>query len=224
MPRAQLTSEELDLMRLRLSRAALRIYRAEGLDAISFRRLAEAEGISHTLPYRYFENKEALLARVRIEVVNALDAFLLEREPPRRGTLAGVRRVVDGFVEFARQYPQDYLLIFTTHQPPPTDYPELLAARQRVFERAVQAVQACVDSGEAVGDAREIAHSVWICLHGLMTLHVANQLVHGYGLDQLVDPVMDRVLFSAAAGRASKPVLRRGRHAAARTPRSVAAK
>ncbi|MGQ0697382.1 MAG: TetR/AcrR family transcriptional regulator [Panacagrimonas sp.] len=204
MPRAQLTVDELETMRSRLSEAALEIYRREGLEALSFRRLAEAAGISHTLPYRYFENKEALLARLRTDAVRRFEHFVRAREPALGAPLAKIRAVAAAYIEFVRAYPSDYVLIFATHQPPPDLYPELLAARRSLFEHAVEVVQQSIDEGEILGTARELAHAVWVSLHGLMTLHVANQLVHGYEMRDLVQPLMNRILGTPAV---AAPVL-----------------
>jgi hypothetical protein len=85
-------------------------------------------------------------------------------------------------------------LIFATPQPPPQRYPELLAARISLFEHSVALVQECITAGLIQGNARELAHAVWAALHGLLTLHVANQLVHGYTLQQLVAPTIHRIL------------------------------
>jgi len=45
-----------------------------------------------------------------------------------------------------------------------------------------------------VREARQITHAVWGSLHGLLTLHVANQLVHGCDLESLVRPTVYRIL------------------------------
>ena len=96
------------------------------------------------------------------------------------------------------QHAVEYSLIFATAQPPPQRYPELLAARRRLFEHSVELVQRCIDAKILAGNAREITHAVWAALHGLLTLHVANQLVHGRTLDQLIRPMILRVLGLAA--------------------------
>jgi AcrR family transcriptional regulator len=199
MPRAQLTDDELTAMRLRLSEAALDIYRKDGLEAVSFRRLADSVGLSHTLPYRYFDNKDALLARVRTDCFRRFEVFVRSAEQGLTDPLAKARAVIARYVEFVEQYPADYLLMFTMHQPPPDQYPELLAARRSLFEHAVDVIREGVASGQLAGDARQLAHIVWVSVHGLTSLHVANQLVHGLKLHQLVAPVIDRVLGLAAA-------------------------
>lgn len=194
MPRIALTTAELESMRSRLCVAALDVFREKGLEAVSLRALADVVGISHTLPYRYFENKEALLASVRVMCFEHFEAYVREREPVDAPVLGRVLSVVDAYVGFVNEHPAEYQLIFATPQPPPVRYPELLAARKSLFEHSVELAQLCVDEGHIGGDAREIAHSIWGSLHGLLTLHVANQLVHGYGIDALVRPTVYRIL------------------------------
>jgi len=197
MPRAQLTTEEEDAMRRRLADAALGIYRSEGLEALSFRRLADAMGLSHTLPYRYFPHKEALLVAMRIDCTRHFERFVREREPLGAPLPERVRAIAAAYIDYARRNAADYLLIFSTQQPPPDRYPELLAARRALFEHAVEVLTLCVRAGTLHGEPRQLAHEFWIALHGLMTLHVANQLVHGRSLDQLAEPLIERMLGQA---------------------------
>jgi AcrR family transcriptional regulator len=194
MPRPVLSDAAVEAMRDRLAEAALRIYRADGLEAVTFRRLADATGISHTLPYRYFADKDALLARVRVTCVREFEVFIRAREKVGRSAPVRVRSVAQAYIAYARQRPADYRLIFSTDQPPPDRYPELLAARRSFFEHAVAMLAEFVERGELAGDARLLAHAFWISLHGLMSLHVANQLVHGMRLEALIEPLVGRLL------------------------------
>ena len=203
MPRAQLTTAEENAMRRRLADAALGIYRAEGLEALSFRRLADAMGLSHTLPYRYFPHKEALLMAMRRDCTLHFEQFVREREALQAPLLQRIRSIAAAYVDYVRRNPADYLLIFATNQPPPDQYPELLAARRGLFDHVVEVLTLCVRAGELKGEPRQLAHQFWIALHGLMTLHVANQLVHGCTLEELVAPLIDRMLGQAAGAAAA---------------------
>ena len=194
MPRNALTVAEVESMRSSLCAAALSIFRDEGMEAVTFRALADHVGISHTLPYRYFENKDALLASVRVKCFGEFERFVRERESTASSELGRVLAVIDGFVKFVFEHPVEYTLIFATAQPPPQRYPELLAARKSLFEHSVELVQSCVDKGLISGDAREITHAVWGSVHGLLTLHIANQLVHGCRIEELVRPTVFRIL------------------------------
>ncbi|HSW11192.1 MAG TPA: TetR/AcrR family transcriptional regulator [Solimonas sp.] len=184
-------------MRTRLSSAGLDVYRQEGLEAVSFRRLAELLDVSHTLPYRYFQNKDALLARMRADALGRFESYVREHESRADGPLAQVHAVADAYIAFASRHQAEYLLIFATHQPAPELYPEVLQARRQVFDHAVEVLQRCIDAGLLRGEALELAHALWIGLHGLMTLHVAGQLVHGRTLDELVEPLLGRLLNAA---------------------------
>jgi AcrR family transcriptional regulator len=126
------------------------------------------------------------------------EEFVRGREALAQGTLDRVFAVLDAYRDFVLDHPVEYSLIFATAQPPPQRYPELLAARRRLFEHCVELVQKCIDDEILAGDAREITHAVWAALHGLLTLHVANQLVHGRTLEQLIRPMILQVLGLAA--------------------------
>lgn len=218
MARPQLSSEAVNAMRQRLVDAALAIYREKGLEAVSFRGLADAVGLSHTLAYRYFADKEALLTALRVDCTHRFERFVRERESVDAPLPARVHSIAMGYVEFARRHPDEYLLIFATNQPSPANYPELLAARRSLFEHAVEAVAEGIASGELQGDAREIAHAFWISLHGMMTLHAANQLVHGLRLEQLVEPVIARLLGTPPQRKALTAT---AAHPSRRAPKSV---
>jgi hypothetical protein len=84
--------------------------------------------------------------------------------------------------------------MFSIEQPAPDHYPELLAARRQLFDYAVAALERYVQAGVLVGDARTLVHALWITLHGLMSLHVANQLIHGRSLRQLTQPLVAAAL------------------------------
>src|SRR5689334_4781272 len=185
MGRPLLTSEAVDSMRQQLVAAALDIYRREGLDAVSFRRIADAVGASHTLAYRYFTDKDALLTAMRVECTRRFERFVREREAVDAPLIERVRSVARAYAGYVKAHADEYQLIFSPGQVAPSEYAELLEARKSLFEHAVDAVADCVAAGILHGDPREIAHAFWVTLHGMMTLHVGQQLVHGRTLDQL---------------------------------------
>lgn len=205
MARPSMNPEEVETMRSRLAAAALELYRSEGLDAISFRRIADATGISYTLPYRYFENKDALLARMRVEALGRFEQTIRSHEARADSGLARIHAVADGYIAFALEHRADYLLVFASHQPPAERYPELLAARRQVFDHAVEVIQDCIDAGLLHGDARDLAHAFWVTMHGAMMLHSVGQLVHGRELEEIRRPLIDRLLASAVQAPTAAP-------------------
>lgn len=217
MGRPLLTTEAVDQMRLQLVIAALDIYREDGIEAVSFRRLAEAVGVSHTLAYRYFTDKDALLTAMRVECTRRFERFVRAREFVEGTLLDRVRSVARAYIGYVKTHAEEYLLIFMPAQVAPSESAELLEARRSLFEHAVEAVAECVAAGILHGDPREIAHAFWVTLHGMMTLHVGHQLVHGRTLDQLVEPILARLLEQAASASPALPA--RARTAPARAHR-----
>jgi AcrR family transcriptional regulator len=204
MARNALSVAEVDSMRGRLCEACLAIFRRGGLEAVTFRALADALGVSHTLPYRYFSSKQDLLANVRLLCFERFEAFVTARGSAAAGPLARVFAVLDAYGDFVLEHPVEYSLIFATAQPPPQRYPELLAARRRLFEHCVALVQQCIEDRVLAGDARDITHAVWAAVHGLLTLHVANQLVHGRTLEGLLRPMILRTLGLASSNATTR--------------------
>lgn len=197
MPRPQLTADEVGHVRKRLTAHALDLYLQEGLDAVSLRRLADAAGTSHTLPYRYFANKEAVLVALRVECTERFERFVRGREKAAAAPLLRIRQIATAYAAYVEAHPGEYQMIFAMGQPSPAQYPELLAARQGLFDHAVEVIQQAIDLGQLQGDALELAHLFWVSLHGLITLHVAGQLVHGRKLGELVEPLVQRMLTGA---------------------------
>jgi AcrR family transcriptional regulator len=214
MAKPLLTTDERETMRQRLSDAATAIYREQGLEAVSFRKLADSVGLSHTLPYLYFDNKEALFARMRQDGVGRFADYLRGREQAGELPQQRLQALIAGFLDFVHECPADYQLIFSTEQPPPDRYPELLAARRELFDHIVAVVDSCIAAGLLEGEARQVTHGFWAALHGLMSLHVANQLVHGYTLDQLLWPMIRQIFgFVAQPEAAAKTETPRRRSA-----------
>jgi len=64
MPK-NLSAAEVDAFRIRLCEVAQHRFASEGRDGVSMRQLADALGCSPMTPYRYFRNKDEILAAVR---------------------------------------------------------------------------------------------------------------------------------------------------------------
>ncbi|HSW14675.1 MAG TPA: TetR/AcrR family transcriptional regulator [Solimonas sp.] len=204
MARPPLTADQIEAIRNRLTELALDLYVREGLDGLSFRRLADLAGVSHTLPYNYFEGKEGLLVAVRVACTQRFERFVRAREAPGADPVDQIRQIAMAFVAFVGSHTAEYQMIFTMHQPSPDAFPELLAARHSFFDHAVSIVQRAIDAGRLQGNALELTHMFWISLHGLMTLHVGGQLVHGMSVGDLVNSLVARTLASAGYRKSAR--------------------
>lgn len=194
MPRPALSEQQISDMRQRLCDAALQIYKADGYEAVTFRRLAHELGISHTLPYRYFDSRDDLFAAVRLACYQRFLSAIRAGDPVKEGPVARLYTLARVVIEYALANPDEYRLMFAMHQPPLSRYPELLAIRQAAFDYLVAILEQAHAAGIITEDPRTVMHMAWASAHGLMTLHAAGQLVHGRNMDELVEPLLRAII------------------------------
>ncbi|MEQ8797957.1 MAG: TetR/AcrR family transcriptional regulator [Salinisphaeraceae bacterium] len=193
MPRAPLSNREIERARQQLCDAALTLYREQGFEAVTFRRLAERMGTSHTRPYHYFDSKETLFAAVRLGCYQRFAALIRERDVPAADPATRLRSIYCGILDYVSRNPAEYQLMFAADQAPLRNYAELLSARRQAFDYLVDIVSQATDAGLIDGDPRDIMHVGWGAVHGLLTLHTAGQLLHGRRLEALTEPLLRRV-------------------------------
>ena len=87
-----------------------------GPDAVSLSGIVREMSMSPAAIYRYFENRDALLAELVVDAYDALaDALAAVRPRPRRGTADDhLVAVLHGIRRWALAHPNAYLLIFQT--------------------------------------------------------------------------------------------------------------
>ena len=175
VPRA-LSPSQVEDFRERLCAAAERLFAEHGPEAVTMRQLAAALGVSPMTPYRYFKDKDDILAAVRASgfsrFADAMEAaFQSETDP-----IAVSEAVGRAYVRFALEQSDAYRLMFDLSQPNEADYPELVEASARAREMMVAQARGLVASGQAKGDPEIIAHILWASLHGGLVLQLAGKL------------------------------------------------
>lgn len=129
-----------------------------GWDRFSLRALARAVSLSPASLYEYFDNKEAILEAVaergRKRLVDQL------REVPPDASQRMVELAM-AYVRFAREYREDFLLLFARSAEP--------GAPAKTSPYAVWLNQA---ARELRDNPHEVAYAVWACAHGLAMLQL----------------------------------------------------
>jgi len=171
-----LSSEDVEAFRNRLCVAAEGLFAERGIEAVTMRELAQALGVSPMTPYRYFKDKDAILAAVRAAAfarfAAALEAAMARpMDPLHRSRSAG-----EAYIAFALAEPQAYRLMFDLSQPTEGDYPELQAAIIRARRTMTVHVEAMIEAGLLEGDAELIGHMFWSVLHGMLMLQLSDKL------------------------------------------------
>src|SRR4051812_9144002 len=107
MPRS-LSDQDIADFRDRLCDAGERLFAEHGPDAVTIRQLASELGVSAMTPYRYFKDKDAILAAVR---ARAFDRFAQAMENADHD-LSRWAYPGQAYVEWALGHPEAYRLMF----------------------------------------------------------------------------------------------------------------
>ncbi len=184
MPRA-LSEAEIESFRGRLIGAAECLFAEQGPGAVSMRQLAAALGVSPMTPYRYFKDKEEILAAARASgfdrFAQALEAaFDASDDPATRA-----ETVATAYLKFAFENPSAYRLMFDLSQPNEADYPELVRAGDRARKTMSAYCQGLLDAGLLEGDPEALPYIFWAAVHGLVVLKLADKLPPNLDFDRL---------------------------------------
>jgi AcrR family transcriptional regulator len=175
LPRV-LTSTDLADFREKLIAAATRIFAEKGREGFTMRELAAALGVSAMTPYRYFKDKDEILAAVRAAAFNRFADALEGAYAGASDARSRSGAVGEAYVNFAFNESASYRLMFDMSQPEETTYPELVLATTRARRTMTDYVRGLVDEGALAGDPVLIGYVFWSALHGAVVLQLAGKL------------------------------------------------
>lgn len=191
---------ERDQTRTKIMDAARELFAAQGYDAVSMRRIAEAIEYSPTAIYVHFKDKEDLICQLVREDFGRLAGAFQElakiKDPVER-----ILRIGQNYIRFALEYPNHYRLMFMTPLAMPADERAMEHKGnpdQDAYALLKQAVSEAIEQKRFRPEYRdgELATQVcWATAHGVASLQITK------GCDTWIDwrPVEAR---SAAALRA----------------------
>ena len=164
MPRI-LTQAHVDRFRNRLCDVAARLYFEMGHSDFNMRDLASRVGVSAMTPYRYFGDKDGILAAVRARGVARLTDQLESAVP------GGPVALMQTYINFAMEEAAYYRLIFDLSQPSAP-----LAELKCQEHRLLSAMAAATAVGRTNSDIQTPAFGFWAALHGGICLVLAGKL------------------------------------------------
>jgi AcrR family transcriptional regulator len=190
LPR-NLSAEDIVLFRDRLCDAAERLFAESGPDAVTIRQLAADVGVSPMTPYRYFKDKDAILAAVRARAFDR-HAETLERayDEAEANPLSRANAIGEAYVAFAFEHPAAYRVMFDVNQPSANDYPDLVRSGDRSRATMTRHLYDLKAAGLLRGDPNLIGHMYWAALHGAIMLQLSGMLVGPLGARALIDALM----------------------------------
>ncbi len=187
---------EKENLRRRILEVSREIVIAEGFDALTIRRVADAVEYAPGTLYLYFENRDAIARALCLEVYQAMYAALSPlarvKEPAKR-----LRAFLRKYVVFALDQPEMYRLALISD---PKFSDVLLrdgpiegndGPGQKTFALLVKTI---AELRQKEAGAFALAEMVWVSVHGLVSLKI---VCHAYPVtptDTLADMLADTLL------------------------------
>lgn len=160
-------------LREELLEACVRLVEAEGIGAVSLRRVAREAGVSPGAPYHHFPDRAALLAAISVRGFEQLAADLRAARSSAGEARAVLVAMVVAYVEFARRHKAYFQLMFRPELSRPEKHPDARAAGDQAFTVLTEVVAGC-----GAADPDGLAVSLWAFGHGLASLVIDGQLDH----------------------------------------------
>jgi AcrR family transcriptional regulator len=201
-----LSDEDVNVFRQRICAVAERLFDEHGPEAVSMRQLAAELGVTAMTLYRYFDDKDDILAAVRAQAFDRI-AETLERALARTtGPMDQATPVSSAYIDFAFEHPAAYRLMFELTQPNEADYPDLVRAASRARRTLRTFVDRSIATGLIEDDHPEVvAHAYWAAIHGLVVLQLAGKL----GSTVSFDAVRKSIFGALARGFRKQPPKKR---------------
>ncbi|HUB85777.1 MAG TPA: TetR/AcrR family transcriptional regulator [Rhizomicrobium sp.] len=209
MPRI-LSGDELEVVRAEIGAAAARLYARGGLDAITMRDLAKVIGRSPMGLYRYFRDRDEIVAWLRTDAFNRFSDALETAFASGSDSFARARAVGRAYLDFALKNPESYRLMFDMRQPDDSRYPALTEAAARADKTVTRHVIDLASAGIVHGDPEVIGHALWAAAHGVVVLHLAGRMPAGKNVQ---DFYMDTMRIAFRGARAEIQTQKKGKSA-----------
>lgn len=164
-------------LREQVLKEALKLIREEGVEQLTFARLAKACGVARSAFYRHFDSKQQLLVTLAIDGYDQLAAKLIairsHKNNQDHGALTAVGMM---YVEFAIKNPALYKLMFATEAISRSQDADLRAASQQTFDVLLAFIASL--SGQSVDSqsCRVTALAAWSLVHGYVMLTLSKRV------------------------------------------------
>ena len=204
--------------RAQILRVAGDMFAKDGIDATSMRRIAAKAGVTATLLYKHFADKDALLTAIGEGFFLKLAADLDQTLKGDQDPVARLRALMRAYVRCGIANPREYHLTFMTALPGLRRGQEMKTFRERTrrgetippgeitmgmmcFARLEQSVADLVDAKRTrIKDVPALAESVWAAGHGLVSLVITHRDFGFTDVDKLITTSTDLLLHGVLKG------------------------
>lgn len=199
MPKA-LTEAEVQDFRLRLLSVAERAFADHGVDGVSVRQLAQELGCSAMTPYRYFRDKNEILAAVTAAALDRFSESLELAFATETGAWERSAAVRQAYLGFAFENPRAYKLMFDLPHPDVAGFPDLARAALRAEQIMAAPIELLVKGGFLAGESRLLGRIFWSAIHGAVSLQLAGKLDSDPAFEHVLENMLRFLVAGASAG------------------------
>ncbi|MBB5803858.1 AcrR family transcriptional regulator [Saccharothrix ecbatanensis] len=161
-----------DTVKERLVESATELLATRPLESITVRALATGAGAATAAVYTLFGSKDALIAEVRGRAAAGLFREL-SAVPATDDPLADLYALASAYRRWGRVHAHLYAALFGGVQ---TFNPSGAVGTRDPVAPLLNAIDRALASAKLAGDATTIALSLWVTLHGIVTLELAGAL------------------------------------------------
>lgn len=158
-------------LRDELIKACVALIEAEGIGAVSLRRVARAAGVSPGAPYHHFPDRSALLAAIAAQGYELLEPRLRAAREQAPTAARALGALIEAYVAFARDHPAHVHLMLRGELSEPDRHPESQSSGAATIALLTEVVRDCQREGSAPpGDPEPLVAMVWAMSVGIVTL------------------------------------------------------
>lgn len=188
------------LTREAIVQSARNLIVADGLDALSLRRVAATLGVSAPALYAYVENKPDLLRAVaELEFEDLVTRFDAVESPD---PIERIRGHIRAYIQHAQASPAlfEVMFLFPPGWASQPDVVEELPAASRVFAIGAAAVEDAMNAGALQGeDPLLVGIALWAAAHGTASVLLAGLNLGAEFEGRVIDTVIDSLVRGLAA-------------------------
>src|SRR5437763_5604486 len=192
--RPALTDDEVAQARADVCRVAEALFARDGVEGVTMREIAAELGWSSTTAYRYFRNKEEILAAVRAAAYNRFCDVIETATQSSADARKSARSVGQAYLAFALANRDAYRMMFDVSQADVTGNAELSQATARARRSMVSYVTPLIAMGVLRGDAQALGQMLWAAAHGLVMLRLSGIVASDTELRRLHEQTMSALV------------------------------
>ena len=160
----------------RILESAATLLDSGGIASVTLRAVGLASGVSHNAPYKHFENRDSLLAALAIQEFRKLAAAFAAIGQDKVQPLTKLKRALQAFSEYGRDYPSRYQLLFSDPEIAKQEG-ELQQAAMASFSAFALLVAECQNSGVLPkAPTPSLAGLLYASVHGLVDLQASGRM------------------------------------------------